>query len=97
MAGGLSVALSGLPETGERLTLAGLLATAFLLWPFARNLLAHTEGLSLVAKRKAALLREEARLMAGDATRPGGAVGGDPVGPGIPYVPPSLSQYRAGH
>ncbi len=95
MACGLGLALSGVdPETGENGTLAGLLVTAFLLWPFSRSLLTHTEGLSLVSKRENALRQEEKRLMAKDATRPTGPLGGDPVEPGTPYIPPSLSKYR---
>ncbi|MEV4313836.1 hypothetical protein [Actinocrispum sp. NPDC049592] len=95
IAGGLVLALSGVdPETGENRTLAGLLVAAFLLWPFGRSLITHMEGLSLVARRENALRQEETRLMASDATRPAGPLGGDPVQPGTPYTPPRLSMYR---
>lgn len=73
----------------------GVLAMFFLLWPFTSSLLTYTEGFSLVSRRKQALQLEETRLMALDAMRPGGPIGGPAVQAGeLPYVPPSLEAYR---
>jgi hypothetical protein len=84
------------PATGEKWVLSGLLGTAFLLWPFTHSLLGYMNGSRQVAQRRRALQEEEARLMAHDAMRPGGPIGGRglPVGGTTPYVPPSLAQYR---
>ncbi|MET0236822.1 MAG: hypothetical protein ABW224_19395 [Kibdelosporangium sp.] len=82
------------PALGERTTLAGMFSTAFLLWPFARSLLGYTKGSHLVSRRREALQEEETRLMALDAMRPGGPIGGSAVTGTTPYVPPSLAQYR---
>jgi hypothetical protein len=45
--------------------------------------------------KRPGVTRDEARLMALDATRPGGPIGGPAVQAGeIPYVPPNLESYR---
>jgi hypothetical protein len=82
------------PFTGEKWLLAGGFCTAFLVWPFARSLLGCMQGANLVSQRTRALQEEEARLMALDALRPGGPIGGEAVSDAAPYVPPNLAEYR---
>jgi hypothetical protein len=86
-------------DTGESLRLGGLFSGVFLAWPFGRSLLAITESTRLMSRRKKALVREEARLMALDEQRPGGPVGGEAFPKNslaarrlrlVPYVPPEV-------
>ncbi|ALG05916.1 hypothetical protein [Kibdelosporangium phytohabitans] len=84
-----------LDTTSERFVLGPTLACVFLLVPFTRALLAHTEGFALVAKRKRALQQAEARLMEMDSKRPGGPLGGPAAGAGeVPYTPPTVPPER---
>lgn len=86
-------------ETGESLRLGGLFGGVFLAWPFGRSVLALSESSRLMSRRKKALIREEARLMALDEQRPGGPLGGEAFPTSslaagrlrlVPYVPPEV-------